>query len=167
MDAVDGGQTRDDRFPIVFFLVERLPQSALLHLEFGEFAAMVDLNGFVGISVKCLLKGPVRGLPRNPDGPPDRGKRNPAQPERNNLLLAPRNIDLRLFAAMVAATRICRLSHTSVENMLSGGRGLPQAGSESSAPYVPPACSSIRVGTQALPCELGQRNLRGCLAKNR
>jgi hypothetical protein len=57
MDAVDGGHTRDDRFPIVFFLVEGLPQSALLHLELGEFAAMVDLNGFVGISVKRLLKG--------------------------------------------------------------------------------------------------------------
>ena len=120
MDAVDGGHTRDDRFPIVFFLVEGLPQSALFHLELGEFAAMVDLNGFVGISVKRLLKGPLGGLLRNPDGPPDHGKRNPAQPECNNLLLAPRNIDLRLFAAMVAATPICRLSHASIENMLSG-----------------------------------------------
>jgi hypothetical protein len=120
MDAVDGAHARDDRFPIVFFLVNGLPQSALLHLQLGEFAAMVGLNGFVGISVKRFLKGQLGGLLRNPDGPPDHGKRNPAQPERNNLLLAPGNIELRLLAAMVAATPICRLSHASTENMLNG-----------------------------------------------
>ena len=43
-----------------------------------------------------------------------------AQPERNNLLLAPGNIDLRLLAVMVAATPIGQLSHTSTDNMLNG-----------------------------------------------
>jgi hypothetical protein len=66
---------------------------------------MNGLDILVGIASKRLVEGTDGVTFVNPDGARDRRKRDMAEPERDDLLLAPGAVDAGLRRAGVAAAR--------------------------------------------------------------
>jgi hypothetical protein len=103
--------------PVLFVRVHRSPDVGLFHLEFGEFHAMMGLDVLVGVAPERLLKRAKGGHPTDPDDAADFVKRDAAQTEGDDLLLAPGCVGFRLRGVRIAAVRaaslgfICCLIH--------------------------------------------------------
>jgi hypothetical protein len=97
------------------------------------------LNVFVGTTPKRLVESAISGLPADSKDPANLEKGHPAQPERDDLLLAPCDVDLRLRCSFIAAGRspgfICNVVYCHVIRMVTERRRLPQDRGIASAGY--------------------------------
>jgi hypothetical protein len=76
---------------------------AFSHLKLGQLRAMMSLDVPAGLAAQRFLEGFVDALAADPDYPRDVGRRNAAQFERHDLLLAVGGIDLRGWRTSVTA----------------------------------------------------------------
>jgi hypothetical protein len=83
-----------------------------------KFATMMGLNVLVGVAPECLVERAIGGDPADPDDAANLVKRDTAQPERYDLLLASGDLLLGLRAVLVAAGTsrgfICYVIHCYV-----------------------------------------------------
>ena len=91
---------------------------------------MLGLDVFVGTTPKRLVERAMGGLPADSKDPTNLEKGHPAQPERDDLLLAPCDVDLRLRCSFIAAGRspgfICNVVYCHVIRMVTERRRPPQ-----------------------------------------